>query len=52
MSLDKLARMVQTGFDETQEGFKEVNKRLDRIEQTLLKNHEQRIKRLEEALNL
>ena len=54
ITIDDLAVMVQNGFNETNEkmekGFNEVNIRLDRIENTLLKNHEERIKRLESAL--
>ena len=54
ITIDKLALMIGNGFSETNEkvenGFKEVNARLDRIENTLIKNHEARIKRLEDAL--
>ena len=54
ITIDDLAVMVQKGFSESEEkmekGFKEVNNRLDRIEDTLLKQHEIRIKRLEDAL--
>ncbi len=61
--MDDLVRMVQEGFGEARadrdsrfkgvdKQFKEVNRGLDRIENTLLKNHEERIKRLEKALSL
>ena len=63
ITIDELAIMVQKGFDETakkedmdagfarvDEKFEEVYKRLDRIENILIKQHEQRISRLEEAL--
>lgn len=54
ITIDDLAVMVQKGFAETDEkiekGFKEVNIRLNNIENILLKQHESRIKRLEDAL--
>ena len=54
ITIDDLAGMVKKGFDETNkqmnERFDKVEARLDRIEETLLKNHEVRIKRLEDAL--
>lgn len=56
ITIEDLAVMVKRGFDETAKQS-EVNKRFDRIEtrlndieNTLLKNHEERIKRLENAL--
>ena len=56
ITIEDLAVMVQKGFEETSKksemeaGFRDVNKRLDRIENILIKQHEQRISRLEEAL--
>jgi hypothetical protein len=54
VTIEDLALMIGKGFNETNEkmdkGFKGVKDRLDRIENTLLKNHEIRIKRLEDAL--
>ena len=61
IAIEDLARMVKRGFDGTdkkiEKGFKEVNIRLDRIENFILKQHsqkieflEKRILRLEEAL--
>ena len=61
ITIEDLARMVKRGFDGTdkkiEKGFKEVNIRLDRIENFILKQHsqkieflEKRIHRLEEAL--
>jgi len=61
ITIEDLARMVKKGFDGTdnkiEKGFKEVNIRLDRIENFILKQHsqkieflEKRIHRLEEAL--
>jgi len=43
VSIDDLARMVNRGFEETDKkitkGFTEVNVRLDRIENIILKQH-------------
>ncbi len=61
VTIGDLARMVKRGFDGTdkkiEKGFKQVNFRLDRIENFILKQHsqkieylEKRIHRLEEAL--
>lgn len=61
ITIEDLAGMVKKGFDGTdrkiEKGFKEVNIRLDRIENFILKQHsqkidflEKRIYRLEEAL--
>jgi hypothetical protein len=61
ITIENLAGMVKKGFDGTdkkiEKGFKEVNIRLDRIENFILKQHsqkieflEKRIHRLEEAL--
>ena len=61
ITIEGLARMVKKGFDGTdkkiEKGFKEVNIRLDRIENFILKQHSQKIEvlekrmyRLEEAL--
>ena len=61
ITIEDLAGMVKKGFDGTdkkiEKGFKEVNIRLDRIENFILKQHsqkieflEKRIHRLEEAL--
>ncbi len=54
ITIEDLAVMVQKGFSETSgkmdKRFDQVENRLDRIENTLIKNHEARIKRLEDAL--
>jgi len=61
ITIEDLAKMAKRGFDGTdkkiEKGFKEVNIRLDRIENFILKQHsqkieflEKRIHRLEEAL--
>ena len=56
ITIDGLAVMIKKGFDETakktdvDKRFDRIESRLDRIEETLLKNHEARIKRLEDAL--
>jgi hypothetical protein len=56
ITIDDLAVMIKKGFDETakqtdvDKRFDKIETRLDRIEETLLKNHEARIKRLEDAL--
>jgi len=47
--IDANSRM-EKGFKETEKGFKEVNARLDRIENIILKQHDQRITRIERAL--
>lgn len=65
MNLDKLAVIVKNGFDATatkqemREGFGSVNKRidgidtrLDRIENLLIRAHENRIERLEDGMRL
>ena len=57
ITIDKLAGMVQKGFNETTKNmdrqFAGVNKRLDRIENILLINHRERIEKLEEdVINL
>jgi hypothetical protein len=55
-TINDLAIMVKKGFDETakqidvDKRFDKIEARLDRIENILLKNHEERIKRLENAL--
>ena len=56
VTIDDLATMVQKGFNETAKksemelGFKEVNKRLDKIENLILADHKKRIERLEEGV--
>ena len=56
VAIEDLVVMVKKGFDETAKQididsrFDKIEVRLDRIEETLLKNHEIRIKRLEDAL--
>ena len=63
ITIDELARMVQKGFEETakktdmDKRFDGIDKRLDRIENILIKRHsdeienlKQRMHRLEEAL--
>ena len=57
ITIDELATMVQKGFGEVTNqmakksdmelGFKEVNKRLDKIENLVLANHKKRIEKLE-----
>ena len=56
ITIDELATMVQKGFGEVTNqmakksdmelGFKEVNKRLDKIENLVLANHKKRIEKL------
>ena len=63
MTIDDLAAMVKRGFDETaketvvdkrfyevDKRFDEVDKRLDRIENLILRDHVQRIERLEDTV--
>lgn len=56
ITLDQLARMVKKGFDETAKksemslSFAKVNKRLDRIENSLIKKHSEEIKYIKERL--
>ena len=45
------AEMVQKGFDGVDENFKEVNKQLDRIENTLLKQHSEEIENLKKRIH-
>ncbi len=58
-SIDNLARMVKEGFDKTatkedvsavRDDIGRVEDRLDRIEKLILQNHEERLKRIEDAL--
>jgi hypothetical protein len=55
ITIEDLARMVKKGFDGTdkkiEKGFKEVNMRLDRIENFILKQHSQKIEFLEKRMN-
>jgi polyhydroxyalkanoate synthesis regulator phasin len=55
ITIEDLARMVKKGFDGTdkkiEKGFKEVNMRLDRIENFILKQHSQKIEFLEKRIN-
>lgn len=63
ITIETLAVMVQKGFNETAQksemdlGFKEVNKRLDKIENVLIRQHSEeieylkkRVSKLEDAL--
>ena len=58
MTLDKLAQMVQQGFESLESrlvermdtGFTEVNRRFDKVVQPALDNHAQRIKKIEEEV--
>jgi len=56
IAIEDLARMVKTGFDGTdkkiEKGFKEVNTRLDRIENFILKQHSQKIEFLEKRMHI
>lgn len=47
---DELAHMIKEGFDDMTDQFQGVNRRLDRIENVILKDHAHRIERLEDAL--
>lgn len=51
ITIDELAQMVNRGFDNTEKridkGFKEINFRLDKIENLILADHKKRIERLE-----
>ena len=55
ITIEDLARMVRVGFDGTdkkiEKGFKEVNTRLDRIENFILKQHSQKIEFLEKRIH-
>ena len=56
ITIDDLAVMVKKGFDETakkiemEAGFKTVNDRLDKIENILIKQQNDKIERLEERM--
>ena len=54
VTIDDLAETVAHGFEEMgkqmEDGFREVIRRLDRIEKFILENHEARIRRIEDAL--
>ena len=54
VTIESLAAMIQGGFEDTNErmerGFANVSGRLDRIEKTILADHERRLTRLENAL--
>ena len=51
VTINDLAAMVQSGFTETHkemcDGFNEVNKRFDKIENLVLVSHQKRIEKLE-----
>ena len=47
---DDLARMIAKEFEGVDRHFDKVEEKLDRVENALLKNHKDRIKRLEDAL--
>jgi len=55
ITIEDLAKMVKRGFDGTdkkiEKGFKEVNIRLDRIENFILKQHSQKIEFLEKRIH-
>ena len=55
ITTEDLARMVKIGFDGTDKkidkGFKEVNVRLDRMENIMLKQHSQKIESLEKRMH-
>ena len=57
ITTDELAAMVQKGFEETAKkidmdaSFKTVNDRLDKIENILIKQQNERIERLEERMH-
>ncbi|HLD38211.1 MAG: hypothetical protein US35_C0013G0002 [Parcubacteria group bacterium GW2011_GWA2_37_10] len=56
ITIDDLAAMVQKGFAETAKkldmdvGFKSVNERLDKIENVLIKQQNDKIERLEQRM--
>lgn len=65
LTIDDLARMVQKGFEhtaskdeigdmrhETKAEFSDIRKRLDRIENILIRGHENRIERLEDKVRV
>lgn len=54
---DELAQIIKEGFDgvdlkfqAVNQRFDQVDSRLEKIERLILENHEQRLKRLEDAL--
>lgn len=55
ITTDELAVMVKKGFDETNtgmsKGFTDMNIRLDRIENSILKHHSEQILMLDKRLN-
>ena len=55
ITIEGLARMVEKGFNSTdrkmEEGFKEINVCLGRIESVILKQHSQKIEILEKRIN-
>lgn len=57
ITTDELAAMINKGFNETAKkaemdlGFKEVNMRLDKIENILIKQQNDKIERLEERMH-
>ena len=57
ITIDDLVAMVQKGFTETakkidmEAGFKTVNDRLDKIENVLIKQQNDKIERLEERMH-
>lgn len=50
VTINELAQMVQRGFGAVDESFSEVYKRLDRIENILLRAHDNRLERLEDFM--
>ncbi len=58
VTIEKLARMVQKGFEDTAKAhvveaeFRVVNERLDRIEKLLIVEHQRRIEKLEDDVRM
>lgn len=50
VTIEDLAGMVQRGFLDMREEFKDVHKRLDNIEILLIEDDRRRIERLEDAM--
>ena len=49
-TIDSLAIMTKEGFDDVHGELKEINTRLDRIENILIAGHDRRIERLEDGM--
>ena len=50
MTIEDLAHITANGFKAVDKRFDEVDKRLDRIENLILRDHIQRIERLEDTV--